>query len=282
MREPRRTLRARSEVRRGRVRLGAALCASLLVAASPAAARERARLGASIRSLSIPAGAFALEQRSSGVSLAVAPAAWISMESGLERSTTELVARDLQVRPLELRTRLDVERRWGFFHSIVLRTHRFPPGRLEAFGDLRWMPGSAAARIQDLVLHPLDLDLSAFGSLADLIGARLAWWQTAMGARLAVRVGPLDAWLDGGATWVHLELHYALTAKGRDLGEKVAPDGGFDGDGGFVVEEAQPFARLGALLRLPGPFELRGFAGAVPTKRGLAAAVGAGVAWVIE
>jgi len=265
------------------LRLAAATCAGLLssAGASLAAADERVRLTPSVRSLSIPAGDFSLEQRSIGAGVAIEPTDWIAFETGLERSTTELAARDLDVRPFEVQTRLAVENRWGFFHALEIRTHDFGRARLAWFGEMRWMPGSARAQIRGVVLDPLGLDLSVFGRLADLLGARLAWWQTAMGARAAIGWGPLDVWIDGGATWVHLWLRYGLTSDGRALGAAMA-GGDVDARGVFVVDEAQPFARGGVRIALPGPFELRGTAGAVPTRRGLASAAFAGLSWVIE
>jgi hypothetical protein len=50
----------------------------------------------------------------------------------------------------------------------------------------------------------------------------------------------------------------------------------------FVVDEAQPFARVGLRVRIPGPFELKVSAGGLPTKRGFASAGTAGLSWVIE
>src|SRR5262245_56522632 len=100
------------------LRLAGLVYAGLVSWGGPAHAEGRARLTPSVRSLSIPAGAFSLEQRAIGAGIAIEPAPWLVLETGFERATTELAARDLDVDPLEVETRLGVERRWGFVHAV--------------------------------------------------------------------------------------------------------------------------------------------------------------------
>lgn len=237
----------------------------------------RVELG--LRWLGVPAGRWSLEQRSFAAGVVLQPARWLVLRSALEVSATEISARRLHADPFQVRTRLDAESRWGLAHAISIRTHRFAPGRLEAFGEVRWMPGTSALRILQLVLEPGALDLADFGRLEDLARARFAWWQAAMGARIGVRTGPLDAFLDAGAIWVRIGLRYALRERALALGRLAAPDADIDPDGRTTIEEGQPFARAGLKLDLPGPFALLGTGTAVPTRHGLAHGVTLSATW---
>jgi hypothetical protein len=228
------------------------------------------RIELGFRWLGVPAGPWTLEQRSFGAGVVVQPVRWLVLRSALETSATEIFARKLGAEPFQVRARLDARSRWGLAHSLSVRTHRFAPARLEAFGEVRWMPGTSALRILQLILEPGGLDLRDFGDLDELAAARFAWWQAAMGARLGVTAGPVDAFLDAGALWVRIGLRYALRERALALGRLAAPDATIDADGRFTIEEGQPFARAGLRIDLPGPFGIRGTGTAVPTRRGLA------------
>lgn len=256
--------------------LAAALATPLAHAGSPPPVL-RVELG--FRWLRVPAGRWTLEQRSFAAGVILQPVRWLVLRSALETSDTEIGARKLPADPFQVRTRLDARSSWGFAHGLSVRTHQFAPGRLEAFGEVRWMPGTSPLRILELILNPGAVDLAELGRLADLARARYAWWQAAMGARLGLRTGPLDMFLDAGAIWVRIGLRYALKEQGLALGRLAAPDTPIDSSGRFTIEEGQPFARAGLRLDLPGPFGLMGTGTAVPTRHGLAHGITVSASW---
>lgn len=257
---------------------GIVLTLALVGVAAPAAAAPATRshrppllrLELGFRWLAVPAGRFSLEQRGFGAGVVLQPVRWLVLRSALETSATEIGARRLGAEPFQVRARLDARSRWGLAHSLSVRTHRFAPARLEAFGEVRWMPGTSALRILQLILVADGMDLRDYAALDDLAAARFAWWQAAMGARVGVTAGPVDAFLDAGAVWVRIALRYELRERALALGRLAAPDATIDGDGRFTIEEGQPFARAGLRIDLPGPFGLQGTGTAVPTRRGLA------------
>jgi hypothetical protein len=277
--------------------LGLAVAATLATLTSPvfaappdvagvtaAPTRERGgppllRLELSFRWLDVPAGRWNLEQSSFGAGVVLQPARWIALRSALETSATEIYARKLEAEPFQVRARLDAQSRWGLSHALSVRTHRFGPARLEAFGEMRWMPGTSALRILQLILMPNGLDLRDYGRLDQLARARFAWWQASMGARFGVSAGRVDAFVDAGALWVRIGLRYALRERALALGRLVAPDTEIDADGRFTIEEGQPFARAGLRLDLPGPFGLSGTGTAVPTKHGIAHGITFAATW---
>ena len=233
------------------------------------------------RWLGAPAGRLRLEQHSIGAGVSLQPVSWLVLHSGIEASSTEIGARKLAADPFKVRTRLDARRSWGFAHALSVRTHEFGAVHLDAFGEVRWMPGTSALRILQLILEPGSLDLSELGRLSELARARFSWWQAAMGARLGVRTGPLDAWVDAGALWVRVGLRYLLRERALALGRLAAPDANIDSGGRFAINEGQPFARLGLRLDLPGMVQLTGTGTAVPTRRGLAHGVTLGASWAL-
>lgn len=278
-----------------RITLALALSLATSAAAPPTAAAPRAparattarrshgppllRIELGVRWLGVPAGRWTLEQHSFGAGVVVQPVRWLMLRSALEASTTEITARKLQAEPFRVRARLDAQSRWGFAHSLAVRTHRFAPARLEAFGEVRWMPGTSALRILQLILEPGALDLRDYGALDELARARFAWWQAAMGARLGVTAGRVDAFLDAGALWVRIGLRYALRERALALGRLVAPETDIDGEGRYTIEEGQPFARAGLRVDLPGPFGILGTGIAVPTRRGIAHGLTLAATW---
>jgi hypothetical protein len=241
--------------------------------------RPRFRLDVGVRLLGVPSGRWNLEQKTFGVGLTFLPVGWLALQSAVEASSTELTARRLDADPFQVRTRMDAARTWGFSHAISVRTHLFRPGRLEAFGEIRWMPGYDSLRILELILDPGRMNLSSFGRLDSLLRARFAWWQAAAGARVGCKLGPLDMWLDGGAMWARIALHWALSDRAMALGRMAAPDQNMDGDGNFIIHEEKPFARFGLRLDLPGPFFLNCSGIAVPTSHGMAHGLTLGASW---
>lgn len=239
----------------------------------------RVEVGA--RWLGAPAGRWNLEQRSFGAGVSIQPQRWLVLRSAIEVSTTQIEARKLHADPFQVRTRLDARRSWGFSHALSVRTHQFGAARLEMFGEVRWMPGTSALRILQLVLDPGAFDLALLGRLSDLARARFSWWQGAAGARFGVRTGPVDAWIDAGALWVRLGLRYTLREQALALGRLAAPDGRVDSQGNFSIQEGQPFARAGLRLDLPGPVMLTGTGTAIPTRHGVAHGVTIGASWAL-
>jgi hypothetical protein len=165
---------------------------------------------------------------------------------------------------------------------VRIRTHRWGPVRLEAFGEVRYMPGWEHMRILELLVKLAGLDLGRMPDPAGLAEAKLAWWQAAAGARLGVRTGPFDATLDAGALWARLALAYSLLERGRVLQELVADGAEMDPDGRLVIEQHRPFARLTLSVTPVEGLSLEASAAGVPTSHGMAHGLTLGMRWSLR